>query len=65
MERTEKIWYICDPTKADGCIKSGCKHNKNATYPVCDRTSHKDWAALSANGKPILDERSNDADHRL
>ena len=61
IEHERKTLYVCDPTKATGCKKTGCKHNPNATYPECDRTSHVEWAALDADGRPILDERSDDA----
>ncbi len=52
----KKIWYLCDPEKAKECKKNMCSSNKNATYPVCDRTSHREWAALDKDGKPILNE---------
>lgn len=55
-------YYICDPAKATACRKRTCKQNANAAYPVCDRTSHVEWAATDQDGKPILDERQKCCD---
>ncbi len=61
MKDKRKTLYACDPAKAIGCKKTGCKYNPNTAYPECDRTSHIEWAALDAEGRPILDERRDDA----
>lgn len=56
MQKPEKIWYVCDPQRATECKKGGCVHNPESVYPVCARTSHIEWAALDAEGHPILDQ---------
>ena len=49
--RTEdKLWYKCDPNKNTGCKKTGCKHNPDSVYPVCQFTSNRDY---SIDGKPL------------
>lgn len=61
----EKVWYICDPSKAKGCAKRNCKHNNriSAEYRKCERTSHEEWAALDENKNPVLYDVS--AEERL
>ena len=52
MENQKKILYKCDPNKNTQCKKSGCVHNKNSVYPVCDSTSHMEF---STDGIPLKD----------
>ena len=42
-----KTLYVCDPAKANECSKTACVQNENDIYPVCELTSHKEWAALN------------------
>ena len=55
MQESPIIWYICDPQRAAECKKTMCINNPEVKYPVCDRTSHIEWAALDADGNPMID----------
>ena len=45
-----KIWYKCDPEKADGCKKRSCfRHFPDG----CRITSRPEWAEKDENGKPV------------
>lgn len=50
----EKVLYVCNPKKAITCKKTTCKSNKQAAYPVCDRTSIVEYAARDEKGMPII-----------
>lgn len=50
-----KTMYVCDPEKARSCKKNTCYKNSSATYPVCDRTSHVEWAVTDQAGNPLKD----------
>lgn len=46
-----KIWYKCDPEKADGCRKRSCFLRR---FPYgCRITSRPEWAEKDENGKPV------------
>lgn len=53
IPKTDKQWYICDPSKNVKCSKSGCKHNPAAAYPECYLTSHKEYELIPDNNKDL------------
>lgn len=60
----KQIWYLCDPDKNTECRKSICKHNASAYTGCCIRTSHREYAKLDEEGKPIIQSVSYYPDNR-
>ena len=38
--------YICDPSKADGCSKTGCAYAGGAEHGDCMLTTRLEWALM-------------------
>lgn len=42
----ENRLYICDPSKADGCSKTGCAYAGGAEHGDCMLTTRLEWALM-------------------
>ena len=42
----ENRLYVCDPSKADGCSKTGCAYTDGAERGDCMLTTRLEWARM-------------------
>ena len=42
----ENRLYVCDPSKADGCSKTGCAYTDRAERGDCMLTTRLEWALM-------------------
>ena len=50
-ESKSVIYYICDPTRAKQCPKTGCWYFREGP---CQCTKHKEYAKRDEKGNPII-----------
>ena len=46
MPPEENRLYVCDPSKADGCSKTGCAYTDRAERGDCMLTTRLEWALM-------------------